>query len=224
VTTSLLGYGRTAERRTASDISISHETDILESIVRRAGGRVHLVGPSFGGLVALTVALRNRAPLASLSIVEAPAAEVLRERGDHEHYRSFRRMTSAYFADFESGNKEAIATMIDFCGGGGGGACAFAAWPPRVRAYAVETTPVNILNWASAYGLTLPVAALQIPVLVIGGGASHPAAQRANTLISQDLRGAELVTVEDAAHFMIATRANQVGGRIAEHVHRAGER
>jgi len=45
VTTSLLGYGGTAERRT-DDPSIFYETDVLESVVRKAGGRVHLVGHS----------------------------------------------------------------------------------------------------------------------------------------------------------------------------------
>jgi pimeloyl-ACP methyl ester carboxylesterase len=52
VTTSLLGYGGTAERRTAGDPSIAHEADMLEAVIERAGGRVHLVGHSFGGLAA----------------------------------------------------------------------------------------------------------------------------------------------------------------------------
>src|SRR5215471_1761330 len=163
VTTSLLGYGGTVERRTASDPDISHEAEMLETVVRRADSRVHLVGHSFGGLVALAVALRNCVPLASLVIIEAPAPEVLRDRGEHRHYRAFRRMTDAYFMAFDSGNPEAIAAMIDFYGGAG----TYASWPPRVRAYAVQTTPVNILDWASAYGFALPVAslaAIQIPV------------------------------------------------------------
>jgi pimeloyl-ACP methyl ester carboxylesterase len=218
VTTSLLGYGGTVERRTACDPSISHEADALESVIRRAGGRVHLVGHSFGGLVALSVALRSRVPLASLVIVEAPVAELLRERGEHQHYRAFRQLTEAYFDAFESGNKQAIAAMIDFYGGAG----TFAAWPPRVRAYAVETTPVNILDWASAYGFALSaalLAAVESPVLVIRGGASHPAMQRANALLCECMRGAVLATIDGASHFMIATHASQVGHLIARHVH-----
>ena len=43
VTTSLLGYGGTAERRTARDCSISHEAEIVEAVIRRAARRVHLV-------------------------------------------------------------------------------------------------------------------------------------------------------------------------------------
>jgi pimeloyl-ACP methyl ester carboxylesterase len=152
VTTSLLGYGGTTERRTTHDTSISHEADVVEWVIRRASGhRVHLVGHSFGGLVALAVALRNRVRLARLVIIEAPAAELLRERGEQEHYRAFRLMTEAYFAAYGGGDVDAIATMIDFYGGAG----TFASWPPRVRAYAVETTAVNILDWASAYASRL---------------------------------------------------------------------
>src|SRR6202171_1422517 len=68
VTTSLLGYGGTVERRTASDPAISHEAEALESVVSKAGSRVHLVGHSFGGLVAIAVALRKRVSLASLGL------------------------------------------------------------------------------------------------------------------------------------------------------------
>jgi pimeloyl-ACP methyl ester carboxylesterase len=119
VTTSLLGYGGTVERRTASDPSISHEAEVLESVVRKAGGPVHLVGHSFGGLVALVVALRNQVPLSSLVILEAPAMELLRAEGEDRDYSLFREMTEAYFAGFASGNAGAIAAMIDFYGGPG---------------------------------------------------------------------------------------------------------
>jgi|SRR5215472_14401572 len=223
VTTSLLGYGGTVERRTAGDADISHEAEILESVVRKAGGRVHLVGHSFGGLVALAVALRSRVPLASLVILEAPAPEVLRDRGEHQHYRAFRQMTETYFAAFDGGNSDAIATMIDFYGGAG----TYTAWPPRVRTYAIETTSVNILDWVSAYGFAIPaasLAAVQIPSLVVWGGASHPTVQRANALLSESMGNAACATIDTAAHFMIATHPNEVGRLIARHVHSAEAR
>ena len=222
VTTSLLGYGGTAERRTACDPSIFHEVAVLESVIRRAAGRVHLVGHSFGGLVALAVALRNQVPLASLTVVEVPAAELLREREEHQHYAAFRRMTEAYFTAFHGGDSEAIAAMIDFYGGAG----TYASWPPRVRAYAVQTTAVNILDWASAYGFPLSAASLatiEIPVLVIRGSMSHPAVQRANALLSERLGRAKLATVEGAAHFVTATHAAQVARLIALHAQGAGQ-
>ena len=220
VTTSLLGYGATAERRTDGDPSITHEADIVELVVRKAGGGVHLVGHSFGGLVALAVALRRRVPLASLAIIEAPAAELLSACSEFEHYRAFRQLTESYFRSFTAGNVEAIAAMIDFYGGAG----TFASWPQRVRGYAVETTPVNIRDWASAYGFplsTTSLATVDLPVCVVRGGLSHAAVQRANALLSAHIGHATLMTIEGAAHFMIATHVDALAGVIAEHVRRA---
>ena len=135
VTTSLLCYGRTTETRSQVDASILHETDMLELVIRRTGNTVHPVGHSFGGLVALAVALRNRVLLSSLVVIEPPAVGLLLERGELEHYEAFRDMTSAYFAAYQRGDAAAIESMIDFYGGAG----TFAAWPDRVRAYAVDT-------------------------------------------------------------------------------------
>jgi pimeloyl-ACP methyl ester carboxylesterase len=223
VTTSLLGYGGTAERRTPTNTSIVLEAEALESVIRKAGARVHLVGHSFGGLVSLAVALRAQVPLASLTILEAPAPEILRRETETDNYRAFREMTESYFADFESGNAEAIEKMINFYGGAG----TFASWPPRVRAYAVKTTPTNILDWASAYGFPLPdelLATLRLPSLVLWGGISHPAVQRANTLIAQGLKSATSGPIDGAAHFMIATHASEVAQLVARHIQRTEER
>jgi pimeloyl-ACP methyl ester carboxylesterase len=219
VTTSLLGYGGTDERRTEADPSMSYEADVVEAVVRRAADRVHLVGHSFGGLVALAVALRGRVPLASVTIAEAPAANLLRDLGEHRHFGAFRDMTDAYLRAFHSGNKAAIAAMIDFYGGSG----TFASWPPRVRAYAMETTPVNILDWASVYGFRLSrsaLAAVDVPVLVLRGAESHPAVRRANELLSLHIKGASLTTVAGAAHFLISTHPHDTAAAIARHVTR----
>ncbi len=226
VTTSLLGYGGTAERRSAADADISHEADAVEAVIRRAACPVHLVGHSFGGLTALAVALRNRVPyrvpLLSLTIVEAPAPEILHHTGETQHYRSFREMTGAYFGAFHGGETHAIEQMIDFYGGAG----TFAGWPQRVRDYAVETTPVNLLDWACAYGFRLTPALLATvasPTLVVWGETSHPAAQRANQLLGQHIPNAAVATIAGAAHFMIMTHARELADLIARHVDRCSQ-
>jgi pimeloyl-ACP methyl ester carboxylesterase len=219
VSTSLLGYGGTAERRTTLDPEISHEAEILESVIRRAAAPVHLVGHSFGGLTALAVALRKRVHLLSLTIAEAPGPELLLHMGELQHYRSFREMTEGYFAAFHAGESAAIERMIDFYGGAG----TFAGWPQRVRDYAVAMTPVNLLDWASAYGFALTPALLATvgtPTLVLWGGASHPAIARANQLLGQCIPNAAAATIDGAAHFMIATHAKVVAGIIAKHITR----
>jgi pimeloyl-ACP methyl ester carboxylesterase len=221
VSTSLLGYGGTSERRTEHDASIAHEAEIVEAVIRKATGRVHLVGHSFGGLVTLAVALRAKVPLDGVTIIEAPAVEVLRDCGEHRYYRTFLAMTDAYVAAFDGGDRDAIASMIDFYGGAG----TFASWPPRVRAYATETTSVNILDWASAYGFRVTcteLAAIDLPVLIMRGGMSNYAMQRVNELLSIHIRGASLITTSGAAHFMIATHPEDVARAVVGHVFRAG--
>jgi pimeloyl-ACP methyl ester carboxylesterase len=216
VTTSLLGYGGTAERRSLVDTDISHEAEILEAVIRRAACPVHLVGHSFGGLSALAVALRNKVPLLSLSILEAPAPEILRQMGEHQQYRRFREMTDVYFSMFHAGDRNAIEQMIDFYGGAG----TFAGWPQRVRDYAVATTGVNILDWAAGYGFRLTpalLAQISIPTLVLWGENSHPAVRRANQLLAQ-CTDASVSAIGGAAHFMISTHANEVALALARHV------
>lgn len=217
VTTSLLGYGRTAERRTMVDANISYEAEILEAVIRRASSPVHLVGHSFGGLAALAVALRKRVKLLSLTIAEAPAPEILRHTRDYQHYLSFRAMTDGYIDAFQAGETSAIASMIDFYGGVG----TFASWPQRVRDHAVETTRVNLLDWESAYGFQLTpalLASVDVPTLVLWGEASHPAARRANERLGQFIPNARVVNIAGAAHFMIATHPRETACVIAQHV------
>lgn len=223
VTTSLLGYGGTLERRSANDTDIAHEAEILEAVIRRAGYPVHLVGHSFGGLCALAVALRGRVPLLSLTIAEAPAVEILRHMGEYRHYLAFRKMLEAYFKSYRAGETNAIAQMIDFYGG----AETFANWPQRVRDYASQTTPINLLDWASAYRFDLTsglLATVKVPTLVLWGEASHPAAKRANELLGQGIPDATAATIAGAAHFMILTHAGEVASLITQHMVRAEDR
>ncbi len=217
ITTSLLGYGGTQERRSVADTDIAHEAEALETVIRRAGCPVHLVGHSFGGLSALAVALRGRASLLSLTIAEAPALEILRHMGEDGHYLAFRKMSEAYSSAYRAGNRTAIEQMIDFYGGLG----TFASWPQRVRDYASQTTPVNLLDWQSAYGFDLTpglLATIKIPTLVFWGEASPPSVGRANQLLGQCIPGAAAATIAGASHFMIATHAREVAGMIAQHV------
>jgi len=220
VTTSLLGYGGTVERRTPQDAGLWREAEIVEAVIRRAGGPVHLVGHSFGGLVALAVAQRGQVPIASLAVLEAPAAEILRDRCELAHYDEFRRMSAAYFAEFDAGVIDAIARMIDFYGGAG----TWESWPQKLRDYAIKTTPANILDWIGAYAWPLTarsLATLKVPTLVCTGENSHPAVRRANELLGEVIPAGNTTTIARASHFMIATHADRLAAIVAHHVMRA---
>jgi len=219
IATSLPGYGGTAERRTGADRSIGLVAEAIERAISQAGSPVNLVGHSFGGEVALAVALRGRVELHSLAIFEAPAPDMLRAFGRTEPYGRFRAMTEAYLSDFGSGNREAIGAMIDFYGGPG----TFASWPRQIRSHVANATATNILDWQSAYGAGYDpdaLAELKLPVLVVVGGESHPAVREANSLIADAIPGAAFATIEGASHFMLATHPKEVASLIVRHVSR----
>ena len=211
----------TAERRTARDPSIAYEAEVLEAVVRKAGGRVHLVGHSFGGLVALAVALRKQVPLASLVIVEAPAAEMLRDatrapalsRLPPHDGVLFRRLRGWEPRSDRSDDRLLRRRRH---------VCLLAAAGPRLRSETTTRSTSSIGRVRTVFRCRrhrwLPSRS---PFSSSAGGASHPAVQRANALLSERMRGAALATIDGAAHFMITSHANQVARLIARHVHGA---
>ncbi len=220
VTTSLPGYGGTQERRTEADTSMAHVAGTVEAVIREAGGPVHLVGHSFGALVALAVTLRRHPPLASLALIEPPAVGILACHGDAAELDAFGQMLDGYKRAFADGRRDAIAAMIDFYGGAG----TFASWPERTRDYAVETTRVNLLDWSTAGAFALgrvALAEIDVPTLVLCGGDSPPAMQRIVARLGTGIPGAETGTIGRAAHFMITTHAAEVAGRLRRHVNLA---
>ena len=214
VTTSLLGYGGTAERRDERQLSIDPEVEVLDAVVRRAGGPVHVIGHSFGAWIALSWAMRMTGAPLSLTLIEPPAPGVLDATSEHVALTRFRSMSDAYSAAWRAGEADAARRVIDFYGGDG----CFDAMPMRLREFIVQTTAANVLDWLVAYE-DRPDAAvfarMAVPTLVLRGGDGHPSVQRSNELISQWLPDAALVTLPGAGHFMIATHADEVA-RLAE--------
>jgi pimeloyl-ACP methyl ester carboxylesterase len=194
------------------------EIEVLEDVIRRAGrgAPVHMVGHSFGAQVALATAVRGRAPLASLCLIEPPAPGALRVAGDRVRFAEFRAMTDRYAAAWHAGDREAARHVIDFYGGAG----TFDAFPARVRDFVVQTTPTNLLDWVLAYADETPAQAfakVSAPTLVVRGMLGHPAVRRSNELIARALPNAHLVYVANASHFMIATHATDVAALIEAH-------
>jgi pimeloyl-ACP methyl ester carboxylesterase len=217
VTTSLLGYGDTDERRTPDDVSIEREVDVIEAVIQRTNGVVHLVGHSYGGTVCLATALRDQTRVASLTLIEATPFNLLRRSGDLGLYEQVRAMSDAYARSFGDGERRAARSVIDFYGGDG----SFDAFPSRTQDYIVATTPTNLIDWSSAWSCDVPLAAyagITRPSLFVRGECGHPAVRRVAEVLSDAVSGSSLVTVPGANHFMIATHAANVARLIREHV------
>jgi pimeloyl-ACP methyl ester carboxylesterase len=217
VTTSLLGYGNTVERRTEHDTSLDREAEILECVVERAGGPVHLVGHSFGGLVSLAVARRARVDVTSLTVLESTSFDSLPPAGEDELFTEVLTMSTEYARAFERGEREAARRVIDFYGGNG----SFDALPQRMRDYVVATTPSNIVDWASVFGSRVSLAELgriTVPTLVVRGENAHRCVAKAAEAVAGALPNARLDTLAGASHFMMSTHPAEVAALVEAHV------
>ena len=217
VTTSLLGYGRTAERRTTADFSIDREAEIIEAVLRRAGGRVHLVGHSYGSQACLAVATRRAVPIASLCVVEPTSINLLRRAGELALYEQMLTFRDSYFQAFERGDREAARLVVDLHDGDG----SFDALPPRVRDFVMANTATNVLDWRSHLGWDAPLPAysgIAVPCLVIRGERGHAYVATSAEILSGIIPNASLATISGAAHSVTATHSTDVARMIAEHV------
>ena len=217
VATSLLGCGETEETRTAGDTAIEAEAEVIEAVIARAGGPVHLVGHSWGGTIALSVAFLRRVRLAGLTLLDANPCDVLRQSGDDTLYRDVERMSEDYLGAYHAGEREVARRVIDFWTGEG----SFDRLPTKVRDYAVQTTPANVLDWPAMFGFrqALPdYARLSLPVLVVSGGDSHPVLRRIADILAATLPHATPAEVAGASHLLIGTHPREVAALIAGHV------
>ncbi len=217
VTTSLLGYGATPERRPDGNTTLTQQIDVIDRIVERIGTSPHVVGHSYGGLVALAHALTGRHRPASLLLVEANPLGLLRAAGDLTHYALFEAMTGRYFAAFARGEAEAARHVIDFYGGAG----TFEAMPAKVRHYVIATTAVNVRDWSSGTPFE-PTAerlrAIAMPTTVVRGEQSHPAMLRIAALLHEVIPRAHLVTIEGGSHFLPSTHPAEVAALVRRQV------
>jgi len=217
VTTSLPGYGGTAEIRKASAAPMVPEAEVVEAVAERAGPPLHLIGHSWGGVVCAAVALRRRVALKSVTFLEANVCDLLRQAGETALYDEVRGFSDAYIAAHAAGEAEAARRVIDFWAGPG----SFARLPQAVRDYAVRTTGANVLDWPSMYGMNRPLAdyaAIDCPVLVMRGAESHKVARRIAGILAGACPQGRLAEVPGASHLMIGTHPREVAELIAEHV------
>lgn len=70
LTPALIGYGDTADWHYESPLSLDDEAQRIEPLIEAEPAGVHLVGHSFGGAVALKLALRNPGRVRSVSLYE----------------------------------------------------------------------------------------------------------------------------------------------------------
>jgi pimeloyl-ACP methyl ester carboxylesterase len=214
--TSLLGYGATVETRRRGDADMAHEVALVRAAVRRLGtGKVHLVGHSFGGTVALAAALAAEAEFASLALFEANPFDLI--AADPLLYPEVRALAAGFTAAVGAGEADAAARIMDWYGGAG----VFAAMPPPVLDFCRKVAPANALDWETCFGFRPDrdaLAVLGIPILLVRGEAAVPAMVAVTEALRARLPGVHHAVVAGAGHFLTSTHPADCAALLLDHL------
>jgi len=211
VSTSILGYGGTAETRTLDDLDMAHEVRAVEAAAARIGEPVHLVGHSFGGTIALAAVLAGRVRALSIATFEANPLALIATGGRQDLLEDARRMATAFEAAHLGGERDAAGRVIDYWGGTG----AFAALPEVVQDYCRKTTFANVLDWRTAFAFAATpadYARIAIPVLLVRGAKAVPAMVEITEALGRAMPQSRSAVVEGAGHFLISTHPADCAG------------
>lgn len=203
---SILSYRRAVVH--AVDFGIADDAEAVAALLRHVGfARPHIVGHSYGGLVALALARHEPGSVRSLAVLEPASIGFL---PPHEAETAIRPLLEVYEA---SGAQAAMKSFLGMVGGVDASATLQRVVPGAVDdaiAQARQFFEVELPAVARCACGPADVAGITPPVLNVLGGASDPRFTRSCELIQQWLPHAHRSTVAGANHLLIADHPVEV--------------
>lgn len=210
----LPGYGETTPQLPGQEPDVGYASELVEALIQQVGPPAILAGYSYGGVVALAVALRGNVPIGALVLFEPVALKVLTMADDSEAYATVKAVFDDYISRFEGGDDRAVQKMVDFWFGEG----AFDKMPEPLTAYLIEETASNIRDVRATFGEHYSVDALrrlQMPVLTVVGDRSPEITHRVARLITEQVPYGTVRGLATANHALTTTHVDAVAEAIA---------
>src|SRR5262245_54128332 len=182
--------------------------------------KVHLVGHSYGGGVALHVALARPHRIASLALYEPSAFHLLRQMGalGSEAHAEIAAVAQRICLGVITGDhRAAMAAFVDYWNGPG----AWEAVRPAVQAALIRWAPKAPLDFRALLDEVTQSGAyraLQAPALILRGEQAPMPTRLIADNLPQRLPVCRLAVVPGAGHMGPLTHASEVAGLIARHI------
>jgi pimeloyl-ACP methyl ester carboxylesterase len=209
------GCGRTPAWPGPGALAIDDQVDLVATLARSIGRPVHLCGHSYGGAVALRMAITRPELVRTLSLIEPQCYLLLREAGD-PLFEGCESRWHNIRADFARGEPErGWRQFIDLYSGEG-------FWDrlrPEIRASFLAVSPIERWTVLFSNPTTLDdVRRVQVPTLVLCGDRTTPPERRMCEIIADAIPRATLGMLAAAGHMSPFTHPGDVAGRLARHI------
>jgi pimeloyl-ACP methyl ester carboxylesterase len=189
-------------------------------LIDRSVNKVHLVGHSYGGGVALHVALARPARITSLVLYEPSAFHLLKIMGDRgaAAFAEISDITRVTAQGVIAGDYAgAAAAFVDYWGGVG----AWTALRPTMQAALIRWAPKAPLDFRALIEEPTPLAAysdLRMPVLVMRGEHAPRPTRKIAEILASVMPKARLAVIDGAGHMGPSTHGFVVSKLIAAHI------
>jgi pimeloyl-ACP methyl ester carboxylesterase len=179
----------------------------------------HLVGHSYGGLVAATIARQRPEAVRSIALYDPVCFGVLHDPPDDAGLADLARASEdpVFLDDARGGSAEWFEAFVDYWNGAG----AWKAMPPPAQAgflkvgrkvYAEVRSLVADRTTAAEY------AVIRAPALLLTGERSPAAAGRVVARLASAMPSAKIIAVMGAGHMGPLTHGVEVNDAIASHI------
>jgi pimeloyl-ACP methyl ester carboxylesterase len=183
----------------------THAADLAAFIRELNVGPVHLVGHSYGGLLATLVAVEHPELLRSLTLAEPAIGTLLTDMPEGKPALDDRGKVLAAAREAVKAGDAVQATKLFFEWVNNQGAGTFDKQPEAVRQIILDnarTVPLALAAPAPPAVSCATLGGVKVPTLVIGGEQTPRYFSLINEIVVRCLPGSHLVTIPNATHPM----------------------
>lgn len=210
----LYGYGKSPAWPGTRELLLEDEVALMAPILKNAG-KFHLIGHSYGGLIALKLALDDSTRIASLTLYEPTCFFLLFVNGSNDQAGreiSAIRDETSYFVDI--GDLDLAAKrFVDYWMGPG----AWSKTSEPSRSSIVKRMKKVRSEWTTAFDKPLPsdrISALSMPIILLTGQRSTAAARGVVRMLHGLLPEAKVVELPGLGHMGPVSHPEKVNAAI----------